>query len=139
MFDVVVLGATGFTGKLACEYLAKQQGKVAWAMAGRDLGKLERLKTELATEVPLLKVDVKNDSELQEICKKAKVLLNFAGTPYADKALPVVEACVSSGCCYVDITGEATFMRSSADQFDEKAKAANVLPLGAKGLERRLK
>ena len=68
-------------------------------MAGRDLGKLERIKAELpdAKDVPLLKasmglrnhvaqVDVKNDQELQEVAKKAKVILNFAGTPYADKA-----------------------------------------------------
>ncbi|CAJ1404233.1 unnamed protein product [Effrenium voratum] len=138
-FGVVVLGATGFTGRLACEYLANRGGsKVAWAMAGRDLGKLEALRKDLpeaAKEVTLLKVDVKNEEELKDVAKKTKVILNFAGTPYFDKALPVVEACVSSGCCYVDITGEVPFMKTSADRYDAKAREAKALILHSCGFD----
>lgn len=142
-FDVVVLGATGFTGRLACEYLAQRAQKgdvkpVSWAMAGRDLQKLEGIKGELpevAKEVPLLKVDVKKIEELKEIAKKAKVILNFAGSPYADKALPVVEACASNGCCYVDITGEAPFAKTSAELYDAKAKETKSLILHMCGFD----
>lgn len=138
-FDVVVLGATGFTGKLACEYLAQRGApEVHWAMAGRDLAKLEAVRQDLpqgAKEIPLLKVDVKNVEELQEVAKKAKVILNFAGSPYADKALPVVDACASNGCCYVDITGEAPFMKTSAEMYDAKAKENKALILHSCGFD----
>eukprot|EP00434_Breviolum_minutum_P021494 symbB.v1.2.018967.t1/scaffold1530.1/size113418/3 len=138
-FDVVLLGATGFTGKLACEYLSQKGGaKIAWAMAGRDIAKLEAVRDtlpEAAKETPLLKVDVKNEGDLQEMAKQAKVILNFAGTPYADKALPVVNACVTNGCCYVDITGEASFMKTSAEKYDAKAKETKALILHSCGFD----
>eukprot|EP00439_Symbiodinium_sp_Y106_P057606 s553_g8.t1 len=65
-----VLGATGFTGRLACEYLANRGGeKVNWAMAGRSLDKLEKIRKELpesAKDTPLVKVDVKNPADLED-------------------------------------------------------------------------
>ncbi|CAE7300911.1 unnamed protein product [Symbiodinium pilosum] len=131
IYDVVVLGATGFTGRLACEYLANRGGeKVTWAMAGRSLDKLEGIRKALpesAKDTPLIKVDVTNPADLEEAAKSCKTLMNFAGTPYSDKGLPVVEACVNNGCCYVDITGEVAFVKSSADRYDEKAKEKKSL------------
>ncbi|CAE7858821.1 unnamed protein product [Symbiodinium sp. KB8] len=130
-YDVLVLGATGFTGRLACEYLANRGGeKVNWAMAGRSLDKLEKIRKELpesAKDTPLVKVDVKNPADLEEAAKSCKVIINYAGTPYSDKALPVVEACVNNGSCYIDITGEVNFVKSSADRYDEKAKEKKSL------------
>jgi len=99
-------------------------------MAGRSMDKLEKIRKELpesAKDIPLLKVDVKNEADLQEAAKKTKVIANFAGTPYADKGLPVVEACVNNGCCYVDITGEAHFVKASGDKYDAKAKETKSL------------
>jgi short subunit dehydrogenase-like uncharacterized protein len=55
------------------------------------------------------------------------VVANFAGTPYVDKGLPVVQACAEHGCCYVDITGEPPFVRASADRYDARAKETGAL------------
>ncbi|CAE7552746.1 unnamed protein product [Symbiodinium natans] len=134
--DVVVLGATGFTGKLACEYLASYGDKVSWAMAGRDLAKLEATRAGLPTkaDIKLLKVNLKKD-ELVELAKKTKVIMNFAGSPYSDKALPVVEACASTGCCYIDITAEVPFIKTSAERYDAVAKQSKALILHSCGFD----
>lgn len=137
--DLVVLGATGFTGRLACEYLAEHApADLKWAMAGRSLSKLKSLQEELpasAKSVPLLEVDVKSVEALQEMAKGAKVVANFAGSPYSDKGLPVVAACAETGCSYVDITGEPPFMRASADRYDEKARETGALIIHACGYD----
>lgn len=138
-FDVVVLGATGFTGRLACEYLASHAPPgLRWAMAGRSIERLEAFRKELpdsSQTIPLLQVDVGNSEQLKKIALQSKVIANFAGTPYSDKALPVVDACASSGCCYVDITGEVPFMKTSAIKYDAKAKKTGALIVHACGFD----
>ena len=134
--DVILLGATGFTGKLACEYLATYGDKVSWAMAGRDQAKLEATRASLPTksQVQLFKLGLFKE-ELVELAKKTKVLLNFAGSPYADKALPVVEACASTGCCYIDITAEVPFIKTSINRYDAAAKQSSALVLHSCGFD----
>lgn len=138
-FDVVVLGATGFTGKLACEYLSrKAPSGLRWAMAGRNTQKLEAFRSELpeaGQQIPILQVDVGNDAQLKDLATATKVIANYAGSPYHDKGLPVVSACVSAGCCYVDITGEPPFVRNSADRYDAKAKETNALIVHCTGFD----
>ncbi|CAE7574757.1 unnamed protein product, partial [Symbiodinium natans] len=90
---------------------------------------------ESAKDIPLVKVDVTNPADLEEAAKSAKVILNYAGTPYADKGLPVVEACTNNGCCYIDITGEVAFVKSSADRYDEKAKETKSLVVHCAGFD----
>lgn len=138
-FDVVVLGATGFTGKLACEYFAERgPAGLRWAMAGRNLEKLANLRNSLpeaSRGVPLLQVDVTDEQRVREIAGKAKVIINFAGTPYYDKALPVVSACADTGCCYIDITGEVPLMKVSADRYDSRARETGALVIHACGYD----
>ena len=137
--DVVVLGASGFTGRLACEYLAEHAPPgVSWAMAGRNLLKLEEVRAGLPAagrSVPLIRVDSTDVGAVQDLARRAKVIANFAGTPYYDKALPVVAACAETGCHYVDITGETPFMRTSADKFDAKARETGALIVHACGYD----
>lgn len=137
--DLVILGATGFTGRLACEYMAtKGPTDVRWAMAGRDVQKLRKLREELperARDVPLLEVDVRDEAALQEMASGTKVVANYAGSPYIDKALPVVAACVEAGCCYVDITGEMVFMKESASRYDSRAHETGALIVHACGVD----
>eukprot|EP00933_Yihiella_yeosuensis_P080938 TRINITY_DN94458_c0_g1_i1.p1 TRINITY_DN94458_c0_g1~~TRINITY_DN94458_c0_g1_i1.p1 ORF type:complete len:420 (-),score=79.61 TRINITY_DN94458_c0_g1_i1:173-1324(-) len=107
-------------------------------MAGRSMERLEAFKKELpesAQKIPLLEVDVRNETQLAEMAKAAKVIVNYAGTPYSDKALPVVAACASTGCHYIDITGEVPFMKTSAVRYDAEAKANKALIIHACGYD----
>jgi len=137
--DVVVLGATGFTGRLACEYLAARcPDGVSWAMAGRSQTKLEEIRQglpESARGVPLIVVDLKEEGQVRAMVQRARVVANYAGTPFWDKALPVVAACADFGVHYVDITGETAFMRVSADSYDEKARQTKALICHACGYD----
>ena len=119
-FDLVIYGATGFTGQLATEYVHKNYPNIKFALAGRNQAKLESVREKICGEdsqVPLIVADaVQNPNALQELAASTKVIANYAGTPFADKALPVVEACAKHGTCYTDITGEVPFQRVSYDR-----------------------
>ncbi|WP_428268463.1 saccharopine dehydrogenase family protein [Haliangium sp.] len=127
-YDVVLFGATGFTGALAAEYLARHGGpELRWAIAGRNRARLTEVKGELeridpaCAEVGLIVADNRDFASLAIMALKARVLITTVG-PYADNGIHVVRACVQSGTDYVDITGEPEFVRESIEQFDEPAR-----------------
>ena len=116
-FDLVIYGATGFTGQLAAEYMHTHYPDLKFALAGRNLAKLESVRTKIGcVEVPLIVADAGDPEALQDLAASTKVIANYAGTPFIDKALPVVEACANHGTCYTDITGEVPFQRVSYDR-----------------------
>ena len=119
-FDLVIYGATGFTGQLAAEYVHTHYPDLKFALAGRNLAKLESVRTKVCgadSQVPLIVADaVEDPSALMDLAASTKVIANYAGTPFIDKALPVVEACAKHGTCYTDITGEVPFQRVSYDR-----------------------
>ena len=90
-YDVVVYGASGFTGRLAVEYLADRYAAsgLKWAIAGRSRERLEALEAA----VPIIVADATDAASVDAMVAQTKVLLNYAGSPYITKALPVVEAC----------------------------------------------
>ena len=95
-FDVAILGATGFTGRLAVEYLTSAYGATAdvkWLCAGRSQSRLDSLCSELGIGIDVRVVDCTDSEAMVALAKEVRVIANFAGTPFADKALPVVEAC----------------------------------------------
>jgi Saccharopine dehydrogenase NADP binding domain len=114
-YDLVIYGATGFTGQLAAEYVHKNYPNLKYALAGRNLAKLMEIRTKIcgvtadSTNMPALIVaDAMSDNAqdaLNDLAASTKVIANYAGTPFIDKALPVVQACVKHGTCYTDITG----------------------------------
>ncbi len=117
--DLVLFGATGFTGKLVAEYL---RGKpVRWALAGRDRGKLEALQRELGVDVPILVGDVRDPASLEAIVKQTRVVCTTVG-PYAMYGAPVVAACAAHGVDYCDLTGETHWIRRMIDAHHEQAK-----------------
>ena len=128
-FDVGVLGATGFTGKLACEYLSKNYASgLTWAVAGRSESKLASLRAALGIDEAHVRiVDCYASESVEALAKECRVIANFAGTPFADKALPVVEACARHGTHYIDITGEVHLHRASYDAHHEQAMASKAL------------
>jgi len=115
-YDVVLFGATGFTGALTSEYLAgRSDGGVRWALAGRNPAKLDGLRSRLARSNPacagldLLRADVKEPDSLAEIASSTKVVITTVG-PYIKYGEPLVAACAEAGTDYVDLTGEPEFV-----------------------------
>jgi short subunit dehydrogenase-like uncharacterized protein len=114
--DVVVFGATGFTGGLTAEYLAEHgpQG-LRWALAGRSPEKLERVRARLAAIDPtlakleLFHADATDRASLAAVAARAKVVVTTVG-PYLHHGEPLVAACAEAGTDYVDLTGEPEFV-----------------------------
>ena len=122
-FDIVVYGATGFVGKLTAEYLAEAGRGARIALAGRSQQKLEAVRADLpetAREWPILIVDADKQSTLDEMAARTRVVVTTVG-PYAKYGLPLVAACAKAGTDYADLTGEATFVRRSIDDFHKQA------------------
>lgn len=128
-YHAVIFGATGFTGRLAAKYIAKQYGSdpsLKFAIAGRNQAVLNSLKAELATYNPKFNVDVlvgdsSKPETLTPIIKSARVVMCTAG-PFALHSSPVVQACARFGTHYVDITGESDWVRQMIDLNDDDAR-----------------
>jgi short subunit dehydrogenase-like uncharacterized protein len=129
-FDIVLWGATGFTGRLVAEHLAGKEG-VRWAMAGRSRAKLEATRNDVAARfpsaasVPLLIGDAADQASLAAIASQARVVASTVG-PFAIHGEPLVAACVASRTDYCDSTGEPNFIRRIIDAHHEAARAAGV-------------
>lgn len=113
MPDIILLGATGFTGRLVVRYLAAhpQRGRFTWAVAARSPAKLEALTKELklSPDVGLVILDVTNEKDVQRVVKTARVVINTVG-PFHLYGTPVVQACVRNAVHYVDTTGETPWI-----------------------------
>jgi short subunit dehydrogenase-like uncharacterized protein len=118
-YDVVLFGATGFTGALTAEYLAEHApAGCRWALAGRNRAKLENVRGRLAAidpalaELPLLSADANEPATLRAVAESARVVITTVG-PYVTFGDPLVAACAAAGTDYVDLTGEPEFVNTS--------------------------
>ncbi len=112
MKDIVVFGATGFTGKLTAEYLAGALPTGAsWALAGRNRPKLDAVAAGLSGPVApdLVEADVTDPASLRKVAESARVVITTVG-PYLRHGDPLVAACAASGSDYLDLTGEPEFV-----------------------------
>src|SRR3954449_11481613 len=108
--DIVLFGATGFTGALTAEYLAGHAPDgLRWALAGRNRAKLDALSERLGIDVPLLHADVGDEASLRSVAASARVVITTVG-PYVAYGEPLVAACAAAGTDYVDLTGEPEFV-----------------------------
>eukprot|EP01047_Picozoa_sp_COSAG01_P001344 COSAG01_NODE_30_length_36127_cov_41.433234_18_plen_164_part_00 len=138
-FDLVVFGASGFTGTLVAEYLAARSSRAgssssssfSWTIAGRSLPKLQALRARLLEGVddggkltPIV-ADVGDASSLRAMCRQARVVVSTVG-PFAIHGAALVEACVAEGTDYADITGETLFVRQMIDRHDAEARRKGV-------------
>lgn len=127
-YDLVLLGATGFTGALTAAHLAGRTRGRPWAIAGRDGRRLEQVAEQLSVhgDVPeVVVVDVTDEVALQALTSSTRVLATTVG-PFARLGLPVARACVATGTDYADITGEPAFVDRLVRDLDEPAQAAGV-------------
>lgn len=129
-WDIVVYGATGFTGRLVCEYLFSQygaDGDVSWAMAGRSQQKLEQVRGELGISdaIPLVVADAADAVSIDAMVAKAKVVLTTVG-PYQLYGSDLVRACAAAGTDYVDLCGEPAWMHEMIAAHGDAAKASGA-------------
>jgi short subunit dehydrogenase-like uncharacterized protein len=131
-YDVVLFGATGFTGQLTAEYLALAAGAgTRWALAGRNQAKLEEVRRKLASinsacaELPLLHADVEDPASIQTVAESTKVVITTVG-PYIHYGEPLVKACADAGTDYVDLTGEPEFVDLMWLRYHERAVATGA-------------
>jgi short subunit dehydrogenase-like uncharacterized protein len=133
-FDVVVWGASGFTGRLVCEHLARDYagGPVRWAMAGRSRERLEAVRADLAArfggaaaEAPILVGALDDAPSLDAIAAQTACVLSTAG-PFLRIGEPVAEAALRAAAHYVDITGEVPYVARLVEKHHAAAAAAGV-------------
>jgi short subunit dehydrogenase-like uncharacterized protein len=130
-YDLVVWGATGFTGKLVVEYLLERYGARApfrWAIGGRNPKKLEGVCGDLGVEPAALPIVVgDNDDEqfLAELARQAKVVCSTVG-PYARFGSKLVAACAAAGTHYCDLTGELQWIRRMIDRHTATAEKSGA-------------
>jgi short subunit dehydrogenase-like uncharacterized protein len=125
-FDIVLWGATGFTGRLVADYLVRNylggDTGLRLALAGRNKEKLERVANEVgAPQLPILIGDSFNADALNAIAAKTEVLITTVG-PYTKYGAALVAACARNGTDYCDLTGETHFIRAMIDAHEEEAK-----------------
>lgn len=128
-YDLIIWGASGFTGRLVCEYLAEKygiDGDLKWAAAGRNEIKLRKVMTSVGAEkLPIIVADSMDEKSLKEMVCRTKVICTTVG-PYAKYGSKLVATCVENGTDYCDLTGEVQWMRKMIDQHHEAAKANGV-------------
>jgi len=124
-FDIIIWGATGFTGRLVAQYLFDKYGatgELKWAMGGRDLTKMEKVRDEVADRnVTLIIADSNDKVSLLNMVNRTKVICTTVG-PYAKYGSNLVEACIKSHIHYCDLAGEVQWMYKMINRHHEEAK-----------------
>jgi short subunit dehydrogenase-like uncharacterized protein len=123
--DIVVYGATGFTGRLCVDYLHGLKKDLKWAIAGRNGEKLNKVKSESGANVEVLIADAEDIAALEALTARAKVVLSTAG-PFHRYGSNLVAACVKNATHYVDITGENFWVKGLIEKHHEEAAAKGV-------------
>lgn len=145
-FDIIIFGATGFTGffmvrELLLSIQAKpdEHSNLRWAIAGRNVRKLEATCLRLAEELKInlsrvvkLTADVSDPESLLQMAQKTRLLVNVVG-PYSLYGKPVIEACIRSGTHHLDIGAEIAYVESSQIEYDAQARQAGSLVISTVG------
>ena len=139
--DIVLFGATGFTGGLTAEYLARHAPEgCRWALAGRNQAKLEAVRDRLVAldaslaDLPLLHADVNDSDSLAEVARRSRVVITTVG-PYVEHGEPLVAACAEAGTDYVDLTGESEFVDRTYLAYNDRAVATGARIVHACGFD----
>lgn len=124
--DLIVYGATGFVGVLTAKYLAEHApAEVRIALGGRSKDKLERTRSELGVDWPLVVADSQDRDAVAALARSTRVVATTVG-PYLKYGKPLVEACAAAGTDYADLTGEVLFMRWAIDTAHATAAASGA-------------
>jgi len=124
-FDVVLFGATGYTGQLVADHLAAHGGGARLALAGRNRERLQHVCSEIRSSLPLLVGDSQDPAFVTQLAQRAKVVCTTVG-PYSLYGERLVAACVDQGTSYCDLTGEVNFVRNMIDRYEERARQSGA-------------
>jgi short subunit dehydrogenase-like uncharacterized protein len=122
-FDIIVYGATGYTGRLVAEYLIGNHDGAKWAMAGRSADKLGAVRDQIGApaDTPLVVADASDEKSIADMVARTKVVITTVG-PYQLYGEPLVKACAEAGVDYVDLCGEPVWMRQMIDKYQATAQ-----------------
>jgi len=127
--DLVVFGATGFTGRLVAEVMARHGGGdgLRWALAGRSQARLAALRDELGLPArhPLIEADAADATALQRLAERTRAVITTVG-PYQQGGEPLLQACIAAGAHYLDLCGEPAWMAAMIRRHDAEARASGA-------------
>ncbi|MEE4207807.1 MAG: saccharopine dehydrogenase NADP-binding domain-containing protein, partial [Parvularcula sp.] len=132
-FDIVVYGASGFTGRLVAEYLGAS-GFQNFAMAGRNEAKLQEVRGELGIDAPIIVADGEDEAALKRMAESAKTVVTLVG-PYQLYGDKLLAACIETGTDYCDLCGEPAWMAQKIREADGKAKASGARIVFSSGFD----
>ena len=131
-YDLVVWGATGVAGKLVVDYLTEEYtpSELALAIAGRNKNRLDAVRRDVVektewNKLPVILGNAEDPESLEEMAEQTQVVCTTVG-PYTKYGTPLVEACISTGTDYCDLTGEVNWIREMVDRYHDRAADADV-------------
>ena len=141
-YAVVLYGATSFVGQITAHYLTeflsntkdKNGANVTWAIAGRDEEKLNELQSKLASKVDIIIANSDDAASLDKMTKQSQVIISTVG-PYLKYGEPLIKSCVNNGTDYVDLTGEAIFIKDMMDKYQDTAKQSGARIVNSCGFD----
>jgi len=140
-FDLIVFGASGFTGQFVVEEVARtaQKDPIKWAIAGRSIQKLDQVLTTASTEtgldlknIPKIEADISSDESLLAMSQRTRLVLNCVG-PYRFYGEQVVKACVEAATNHIDISGEPQYMETMQLKYNKAAEEKGIYIISACG------
>ncbi|CAO1407401.1 unnamed protein product [Diamesa tonsa] len=139
--DVLIFGASGFTGKYTVYQSVKILAGLKWGVAGRSKEKLEDILKEMGnkagidlSKIPIILADLKDEQSLKKMTEKAKVIVNCCG-PYMLYGEPVIKACIATSTHHVDVSGEPNYMEQMQSKYNEAARDKGIYIISACGFE----
>ena len=141
-YAVVLYGATSFVGQITAHYLDKflsdtkntNGSPLTWAIAGRDEDKLNELQSKLDNQVDMIIANSKDDASLDNMTAQTKVIISTVG-PYLKYGEPLIKSCTKNGTDYVDLTGEAIFIKDMMDKYQDAAKKSGARIVNSCGFD----
>ncbi|MGP5685782.1 saccharopine dehydrogenase family protein [Psychrobacter glacincola] len=141
-YAVVLYGATSFVGQITAHYLTeflsntkdKEGSDVTWAIAGRDEAKLNELQSKLGSTVDIILANSDDADSLDEMTKQTQVIISTVG-PYLKYGEPLIKSCTTHGTDYVDLTGEAIFIKDMMDKYQDAAKQSGARIVNSCGFD----
>ena len=141
-YAVILYGATSFVGQITAHYLTnflsnnknEDGSNVTWAIAGRDEEKLNELQSKLESKVDIIIANSKDSASLDEMTKQTQVIISTVG-PYLKYGEPLIKSCAENGTDYVDLTGEAIFIKDMMDKYQDTAKQSGARIVNSCGFD----
>ena len=141
-YAVVLYGATSFVGQITAHYLTnflsnnknEDGSNVSWAIAGRDENKLNKLQAKLESKVDIIIANSNDAASLDKMTKQTQVIISTVG-PYLKYGEPLIKSCAENGTDYVDLTGEAIFIKDMMDKYQDTAKQSGARIVNSCGFD----